>query len=182
MPTLNPSDRPAWMLVVDELAASLTEVDPAAFARIRAEFSDVGRRWFFAGQGRSGLSAAMVAMRVMHLGREAHVVGEVTAPSVRSGDGIVFFSSSGETPVTLSFARIARQEGALVVAVTGSTQSTLAGLADVVLVLPCTDSTQLGRNLFEQGALLVMDALVNDLARDVPDPAALLAYRHTNLQ
>lgn len=176
------SGRPAWTIVLDELTASLAEVDPAVFARIRHEFGDPDRRWFFSGQGRSGLSATMVAMRVMHIGRETHVIGEATSPSVREGDGIVFFSSSGETPVTVAFAQIARDEGATIIAVTGSSGSSLAELADLVLVIPCEDSVQLGRNLFEQGSLLVMDALVNDLARDIQDPGGVLAYRHTNLQ
>lgn len=182
MSVVNPSGQPSWTIILDELTASLAEVDPTVYARIRQEFVDADRRWFFSGQGRSGLSATMVAMRLMHIGREAHVVGEATAPSVRQGDGIVFFSSSGETPVTRSYARIARAEGATIIAVTGSADSSLASLADIVLVIPCQDSTQLGRNLFEQGSLLVMDALVNDLAQELPDAAGLLLYRHTNLQ
>ena len=49
----------------------------------------------------------MAAMRFMHLGRDSHVLGEATAPSVRHGDVLVAVSGSGETPVTVAFARIA---------------------------------------------------------------------------
>ncbi len=50
----------------------------------------------------------MAAMRFMHMGREAHVVGEATAPSIRAGDGLVIVSGSGETAVSVNFARIAK--------------------------------------------------------------------------
>ena len=54
--------------------------------RVVQAFADPGQRWFFSGQGRSGLSAQMAAMRFMHIGRTVHFVGEVSAPSnVASG-------------------------------------------------------------------------------------------------
>ena len=37
----------------------------------------------------------------MHVGFDAHAVGEATAPAVGMGDGLVMISGSGETPVTL---------------------------------------------------------------------------------
>ena len=38
----------------------------------------------------------MVAMRLMHVGFEAHVVGEATTPSIAEGDRLMVFSGSGE--------------------------------------------------------------------------------------
>jgi 6-phospho-3-hexuloisomerase len=61
------------------------------------------RRWYASGQGRSGLVAQMAAMRLMHVGFDAHVVGEATAPAIGSRDGLLVVSGSGETPVTLNF-------------------------------------------------------------------------------
>jgi 6-phospho-3-hexuloisomerase len=57
-----------------------------------ALFADRTRRWFCSGQGRSGLVAQMVAMRLMHVGFDVHAVGEPTAPSIREGDGLVMIS------------------------------------------------------------------------------------------
>lgn len=43
----------------------------------------------------------MAAMRLMHIGLDAHAVGEATAPSIAEGDALLVISGSGETPVTL---------------------------------------------------------------------------------
>jgi 6-phospho-3-hexuloisomerase len=152
------------------------------FEAVVEEFEDTSRRWFVAGQGRSGLVGHMFAMRLMHLGRSAHVVGETTAPSVRSGDGLLLVSGSGRTPVSVHFAEIARAEGARVAVLTAQPTSRLAELADLSLVLPTSGSTQLGGSQFEQSALVALDALVIRLAAAVDDAPAVLAHLHTNLQ
>ena len=92
----------------------------------------------------------MAAMRFMHIGRAVHFVGEVTAPSIRKGDGLLIVSGSGETPVSVGFARIAKAEGAEVVHLTHKPASTMAGIADVVLPVPVETTAQFGGSLFEQ--------------------------------
>ncbi|GAA1547159.1 6-phospho-3-hexuloisomerase [Microbacterium ginsengiterrae] len=177
-----PLDTP-WLAAGKELTELLAQVDTDQFHAVRTAIQEPERRWFFSGQGRSGLSATMVAMRLMHLGRESHVVGEATCPSVRAGDGIVFFSGSGATPVSLAFARTAKNEGALVVAVTRNAESSLGQIADLVLALPVAGSQQMGGNLFEHGALVVMDSLINAVGvSEGTDPDESLRYWHTNLQ
>ena len=170
-----------WLAVGQEITDLLGRIDPAAFARLVGAFADESRRWFFCGQGRSGLVAQMAAMRCMHLGRSVHYVGEVTAPSVRQGDGLLIVSGSGETPTVVGFARIARGEGAEVVALTSKPHGTLAGLAAVVLAVPVQQTVQFGGSLFEQSCLLLLDALVLHLARQLPDADAHMHQRHTNL-
>ena len=165
-----------------EIAGVLERVDESSFARLTAELSDTTRRWFFSGQGRSGLSAQMAAMRFMHLGNEAHVLGEVTAPSVRSGDGLVLISGSGETPVSVNFARIAREQGARVIVLTTRPQSTLAAEADVVFTIPVEHTDQFGGSLFEQTALLLLDSVVLGIAAELEDAHATMLFRHTNMQ
>lgn len=175
----HPGSRP-WLAVGDELTGLLDRVDDVQFA----EFTEVARqqrRWFFTGQGRSGLVAAMAAMRWMHLGREAHVLGEATAPSVRSGDGLVVVSGSGVTPVSLSFARIAKSQGAVVLLVTYGTGSPLAQVADVTLLSPVAESSQLMGNLFEQSALVLLDAVAIEIASHEPEARTGMAHRHTNM-
>lgn len=177
--------------IAAEATAALAAVDRAEFAALRALFESgfavggpsAARRWFFSGQGRSGLVAQMAAMRFMHLGFETHVVGESTAPSVRAGDGLVLISGSGRTPVSLSFARIAHREGSAVAAVTASPDSPITEIADVALcVAAAAETKQFGGSLFEQCVLLVLDALVLDLAAGSQATRALMARRHTNMQ
>jgi 6-phospho-3-hexuloisomerase len=160
----------------------LGRVDAEAFDRVVGAFASRDRRWFFFGHGLSGLAAQMAAMRFMHLGRTVHYVGEVTAPSVRAGDGLLVVSGSGETPTSVGFARIARSEGAQVVALTSRPNSTLATIADVVLLVPVERTGQLGSSLFEQSCLILLSGLVLHFARQMPDADALMRHRHTNLR
>lgn len=71
----------SWLAVGDEISGALAALDPAAFATLVAVFRVPVRRWFFSGQGRSGLVARMAATRFMHAGFASHFVGEATAPS-----------------------------------------------------------------------------------------------------
>ncbi len=171
-----------WLAVGRELTELLDRVDPDAFAAFAREAEAAGDRWFFTGQGRSGLAAQMAAMRFMHLGRDAHVLGEATAPSVRRGDRLVIVSGSGRTPVSVGFARIAKDEGARVLLVTYTPDSPLGELADVTLVAPVRESEQLMGNLFEQSALVLLDAVAIHVAEHDPDAKAAMSLRHTNMQ
>lgn len=170
------------MRVRDELVRALDGVDPAAVTALADRLRDPSPRLFFSGQGRSGLVAQMAAMRFMHLGREAHVVGEATAPSVRSGDVLVLVSGSGRTPVAVGFAEIARSEGATVLLVTHQEDSPLRDLAAASLVVSQDGTEQFGGSLFEQAALVLLDAVVMELMTTVPDALEVMAHRHTNLQ
>jgi 6-phospho-3-hexuloisomerase len=172
----------SWLRVRDEVSAVLEGVDPARMDAAVAALADRSRRWFAVGQGRSRLVASMAAMRLMHLGFESHVVGEVTAPSIRTGDGLLVVSASGETPTSLHVARLAAAEGASLLVVTAQPHSSLAAMAHVVLPVPAPGSLQFGGSLFEQTALLVLDAVILDLAADDPQAYDLMRSRHTNLE
>lgn len=168
--------------VLDEVAGALGAVDQDSFDRLVAELAEPGRTWFCTGQGRSGLVARMVAMRLVHLGHRAHVVGEATAPSITGSDALLVLSASGATTVSRHHAETARELGATVALVTTGGSSPLRSLADVALVLPVSGSGQFGGSLFEQAALLTLDAAV--LAMDAGDPVTreAMARRHANLQ
>ncbi|MEP7452938.1 SIS domain-containing protein [Phyllobacterium sp. SB3] len=171
-----------WLIVGQELAEVLSRIDPKSFDRLAQVFEDTERRWFFGGQGRSGLSAQMAAMRFMHIGRKVHFVGEASAPSIRKNDGLLILSASGQTPVSLNFARIAKSEGAIVLALTGQAKSPLAAIADVTLHIPVEATVQFGGSLFEQCSLIVLDSLILRLTVGMPDAHKTMQHRHTNLQ
>ena len=56
------------------------------------------RTVFVAGSGRSGLAMRSFAMRLIHLGLSAHVVGETTTPRITDRDLLLIGSGSGSTP------------------------------------------------------------------------------------
>jgi 6-phospho-3-hexuloisomerase len=172
----------AWLAVGREIAETLERVDARAFQHFVEVFRNETQRWFFSGQGRSGLVAEMAAMRFMHIDRSAHFVGEATAPSIRAGDGLCLVSGSGNTPVTVHFARIAKDEGAKIALITREPGSALAQLADSLIHVPIEATQQFGGSLFEQTSLVLLDAIVLELMQTVPDPHRMMLSRHTNLQ
>jgi 6-phospho 3-hexuloisomerase len=172
----------AWLAVRDEVSRVLSAVSSDQMRGAAALFSDRGRRWFCSGQGRSGLVAQMAAMRLMHIGFEVHAVGEATAPSIREDDGLLAISGTGETPVTLHLAQLAVGFRAHLLAVTTRGDSTLAGLADAVIEVPTAGTRQFGGSLFEQSALLLLDAVILDVTAGDPQAYAVMRARHANLQ
>jgi 6-phospho-3-hexuloisomerase len=172
----------AWLALRDEVSAVLSAVSSDQMTAAVRLFNDRGRRWFYTGQGRSGLVAQMAAMRLMHIGFDAHAIGEATTPSIGADDGLVVISGSGETQVTIHLARLAADFGAQTLAVTTRAESTLAGLADAVIEVPTTRTAQFGGSLFEQSALLLLDAIAVELTAGDPQAHAEMQARHANLQ
>jgi 6-phospho-3-hexuloisomerase len=172
----------AWLAVRDEVSGVLSAVSSEQMSGAAALFTDRGRRWFCLGQGRSGLVAQMAAMRLMHIGLDAHAVGEATAPSIAEGDALLVISGSGETPVTLHLARLAVGSGARLLAVTTRADSTLTRLAHAIIEVPTAGTRQFGGSLFEQSALLLLDAVILDITARDPQAHAAMHARHTNLQ
>ncbi|HSP51806.1 MAG TPA: SIS domain-containing protein, partial [Cryobacterium sp.] len=97
----------------DETAdtAVLPPLDRAA-AALRA-----ARRVFVLGAGRSGLALRMTARRLMHLGLDVHVVGEVTTPAIAAGDVLLVASGSGATAAVVRAAETGSASGARVIAI-----------------------------------------------------------------
>ncbi|HKP05968.1 MAG TPA: 6-phospho-3-hexuloisomerase, partial [Microbacterium sp.] len=52
-------------------------------------------RVFVGAAGRSGIALRMTAMRLMHLGLDVHLLGDVTTPAIGAGDVLLTASGSG---------------------------------------------------------------------------------------
>ncbi len=137
---------------------------------------------FVTGAGRSGLAAKAFAMRLMHLGLSAYVVGETISPAIHKNDCIIAISGSGETNTIVSAAKIAKDRDSKILAVTSYPDSTLGKLADGYLLVKgrtkqevddenymkrqihgnYTSLTPLG-TAFELTSLVFLDALVSEL-------------------
>ncbi|WP_020425934.1 SIS domain-containing protein, partial [Paenibacillus riograndensis] len=100
--------------IVNELQRSVAQLG-AAEAEQMAELLLRSGRVFVAGAGRSGLMGRAFAMRLMHAGKDAYVVGETVTPGIGPGDVLVLGTGSGETASLLSMAVKARAVGAAVV-------------------------------------------------------------------
>ena len=156
---------------------------------------------FVTGAGRSGLAAKAFAMRLMHLGVSAYVVGETISPAINNGDCIIAISGSGETNTIVSAAKIAKNRGSKVLAVTSYPESTLGKLADTCLLVKgrtmqevddenymkrqiygnYTSLTPLG-TAFELTTLVFLDAIVSELMEKMHQTESDLKARHTVLE
>ena len=156
---------------------------------------------FVTGAGRSGLAAKAFAMRLMHLGLSAYVVGETISPAIYADDCIVAISGSGETNTIVSAARIAKNRGSKVLALTSYPESTLGQLCDSYILVKgrtkkevddenyikrqihgnYTSLTPLG-TAFELTTLVFLDAIVSELMEKMHQTESDLKARHTVLE
>ncbi|PIU42834.1 MAG: 6-phospho-3-hexuloisomerase [Parcubacteria group bacterium CG_4_9_14_0_2_um_filter_35_11] len=95
-------------------------------------------RIFTVGEGRSGFVAKAFAMRLMHVGFNAFVIGETTTPGVEPGDIVIAISGSGTTQPVITVCQIiiGEEVKAKLIAITSKKESTLARIADLVIDLP----------------------------------------------
>ena len=175
----------------------LVEKDVERFEDIIIEAENV----FVTGAGRSGLAAKAFAMRLMHLGVSAYVVGETISPAINGNDCIIAISGSGETNTIVSAAKIAKNRGSKVLAVTSYPESTLGKLADCCLLVKgrpmqevddenymkrqiygnYTSLTPLG-TAFELTTLVFLDEIVSELMEKMHQTESDLKARHTVLE
>ena len=120
--------------VIEELRRTLTAVSYEQQEQLAAEIQKANRI-FVAGAGRSGMMARCFAMRLMHMGITAYMVGEVVTPSIAAGDLLVIASGSGETASLVSMAKKAKSLGASVATVTIYPQATIGTLSDAVVAI-----------------------------------------------
>lgn len=120
--------------VLDNIESAEESLDEKTIDEFENLIKDA-KNVFVTGAGRSGLAAKAFAMRLMHLGVSAYVVGETISPAIYGEDCIVVISGSGETNTIVSAAKIAQKRGAKVLAVTSYPDSTLGKLADCSLIV-----------------------------------------------
>jgi 6-phospho-3-hexuloisomerase len=151
----------------------------------------LGKRIFVVGEGRSGLMAKSFAMRMMHLGATAYVVGETITPSMSAGDMLVAVSGSGTTNNVVWVAEKAKELGCTVIGVTTDEQSQLGRCASELVHIPAATkyrrdgeaaSIQPLGSLFDQCVHLVLDAICLEFAgiKEVDSSRAL--HMHSNVE
>jgi 6-phospho-3-hexuloisomerase len=143
------------------------------------------------GLGREGLQIRGLAMRLFHLGLDAHVVGEMTTPPVGAGDLLICSAGPGDFASIAALTKIAKDAGAKTAIVTAQPASALAKNADHVLHIPAqtmaddqgaTASVLPMGSLFELSQMLVFELLVLRLREIKGETAATMRARHTNLE
>lgn len=179
--------------IVKELSASMEALQPAQLETLETHIKKAGKI-YVAGAGRSLLMIRGLAMRLMHMGYKAYVVGETVTPAAQKGDLLIIGSGSGETGALKIMAQKAKDVGASLALITIRPDSTIGNLADCVVQVSAVStkvdtgtaakSIQLGGNLFEQSLLLLCDALVVHLlgGQDLEEANRALMQKHANLE
>jgi 6-phospho-3-hexuloisomerase len=160
------------------------------------------KRIYVIGAGRSGLVAKSFAMRLMHLGLEAFVVGETITPAMRQGDMMVVFSGSGRTKTVADIAETAKEIGAKIGLITANADSRIGKISDCIVIIEHhrdaveDDAAEfeirqmmgdhksfapLG-TLFETTSMIFADAVISRLMEITKTDETALKNRHTNIE
>ncbi len=119
----------------------LTKVLDDTFEAAVGAFAAVRGRVIVTGVGKSGHIGRKIAATLASTGTPAQFVHPVEASHgdlgmIGSGDAILALSNSGETSELVDIIAYSRRFEIPLVAITGGARSTLAGAADIVLLLP----------------------------------------------
>lgn len=178
--------------ILQELQYTLSSIDPEKADILIGKIMGAGKV-YVAGAGRSLLVMRAFAMRLMHMGLNAYVVGETSTPAAEMGDLLIIGSGSGETDSLVSMAKKARKLGIGLAIITIFVDSTIGKMADNALVIPASTtkvtkdsgykSVQPGGTLFEQSLWLMCDTMVLRLAELMKvDANQCLDQRHANIE
>ena len=166
--------------VIEELRRTLTAISYEQQEQLAAEIQKANRV-FVAGAGRSGMMARCFAMRLMHMGITAYMVGEVVTPSIAAGDLLVIASGSGETASLVSMAKKAKSLGASVATVTIYPQATIGTLSDAVVAIHAPTSKS-AIDTGVQSLLICLDYVILILMEKRQITGEEMFARHANLE
>jgi len=176
---------------LDELGGVFDRLDEGAVAAL-VETLAGARRIVVAGAGRERLQVMGLAMRLAHLGLDAHVAGDMGCPPVGPGDLLLVTCGPGHLPTIAALMVGARAAGAQVAAITAQPGGADMALADLVLHLPAqtmaddqgarkTSILPMG-SLFEGALFLLFEMVVLQLMPRLGVTADQMRARHTNLE
>jgi 6-phospho-3-hexuloisomerase len=185
---------PALRAMADQALAEVGEV----FARAHADAlermaAEIARAYRIAcyGVGREGLMMKALCMRLMHLGMDAHVVGEMTTPPVGKGGLLIASAGPGSFSTVLALMDVAHEAGARTMVVTAQASGAAPKKADVTIELPAqtmaddrnpqTSLLPMG-SLFEAAELIFFDLVTIALREKTGQTAEQMRGRHTNLE
>lgn len=175
----------------EELGQAAQGVNPAALDALADEIA-AARRIVAYGVGREGLMMRALAMRLYHLGLDAHVVGDMGCPPVGPSDLLLVSAGPGGFSTVDGLLGVARKAGARTACVTAQPGGSAPRMADRVLVIPAqtmaddrgaaaTSVLPMG-SLFEGAQFLVFELLVLRLRDRLGESAESMRARHTNLE
>ncbi|MDF9824544.1 6-phospho-3-hexuloisomerase [Breznakia sp. PF5-3] len=169
--------------ITKELAQTIHDLDEAQLQELEKQIKKADKI-FVAGAGRSLMMIRGLAMRLMHMGFTAYVVGETVTPAIEEDDLLIIASGSGSTSTLAVMAEKCKKTNAKLALITANKDSIIGKLADFIIDVKTTTSIQPGGNTFEQMVLLLGDAIIIDItsSRSLDENNAILMGKHANLE
>jgi 6-phospho-3-hexuloisomerase len=174
-----------------EIRDAVSAIDPKAMDALVSELAKA-RRIACYGVGREGLMMRALAMRLYHLGLDAHVVGDMSCPPVGPDDLLIVSAGPGAFSTVNALIGVARSAGARVACVTAQPGGDAPKAADLVFHIPAqtmandqgaaaTSVLPMG-SLYEGAQYLAFELLVLTLRDRQAVDAQAMRDRHTNLE
>lgn len=172
--------------IMSKIGGVLGATDKTHEARLTG-LLERSRRVFVAGAGRSGLVGRFFAMRLMHGGYQAYLVGEIVTPSIQKGDLLIVISGSGETETMIAYTKKAKEQGANIALISTCDKSTIGDMADMVFRIGTPE--QYGKvvgmpmgTTFELSTLVLLEATISHIIHTKKIPEEQMRTRHANLE
>ncbi|GBC75470.1 3-hexulose-6-phosphate isomerase [archaeon HR06] len=154
------------------------------------------------GMGRSGLVARAFALRLLHLGFKVYVLGDTLVPSIEQKDLVIAISGSGTTRLILATVEAAKHIGAKILVFTSFPDSPLGKLADCIVKVKgrIIGEDESGRDyfarqvlglheplaplgtLFEDSCMILLDAFISILMKELNITEEEMGKRHANIE
>jgi 6-phospho-3-hexuloisomerase len=142
------------------------------------------------GVGREGLMMRALCMRLMHVGLNAHMVGDMTTPALGAGDLLLVSAGPGSFSTVKALVGVAHSAGARTVAVTAQPEGEVPAAADTVIHLRAqTMADDKGGasvlpmgSLYEAAMLIFFDIVSIVLRERTSQTMEEMRGRHTNLE
>lgn len=174
----------------DEVGAVLAQAVPDQITAMAAPII-AARSIAVHGVGREGLMMKALAMRLFHMGMDAHVVGDMTTPPVGQGDLLIVSAGPGYFSTVAGLMKVAQQADADTMVITATPDGPLAGQAQHVIHLPAQTMANDQKapasilpmgSLFEAVMFMFFEILVLHLRDECGIAAEDMRANHTNLE
>lgn len=178
-------------MVLAEISNAIEKTHLEGYSDFLGIIEKDGSKIVCTGAGRVGLAMRGFAMRLSHLGIDAHFLGETIVPQTGPGDLLIVGSGSGSTGSILKLVEIAKSKGIRIALVTSTESSPMRSLADASVVLNTPNksretfqalSVQPMTTLFEQTLSIFLDSVVLDLMAKFGETSESMWGRHNVIE
>ncbi|WP_220453600.1 6-phospho-3-hexuloisomerase [Mammaliicoccus vitulinus] len=175
--------------ILDEITDSFSKSNDNEINNLIQDI-DNANKIFIYGLGREKIVLTAFAMRLMHLGYDVHVIGDVTTPAITKGDLLITSSGTGYLSTVEALVNIANNNEARIAFFTAFPDAVLPLKANTIIEIKAqtmkdnavVDSIQPMGSLFEQTQLLILEYIIVELIQKHNLKEEDMVPNHTNLE